>query len=488
MLPDDGANKPTAWSEARLLVNLAVPTVVVQLGAVIPPVLTASYIGRHLGSVYYLDGFTLASLTGNLLTLSLLQGLYSASDTLSPQAFGVGNFREVGLLAIRGFAWSLILLVPINLILVRYLESLLIWVGQDLITAGLAAQWYRIYAIALPFYALFNVTWKFLSAQEIMAPLVFVMLLSGGIILPLALETLVPWIGFTGSAMAVVLYYTSQVGMLLFYLAWKQPHHASSWPGLHAWREALAWKPFLAYMKLGSGGMLAASEWWYWEVLSLMIGTFGVLPLSVHTVATQVLTVSFMFPLGIGIALSIRVGATLPRSVTRAKQLVLGCYVVGSTFFAIMAGVLYLGREGIFRIFTNDERVLEGCERIWWKVVVYFFNLSIFGLNMGLASGLGMQWTLGIVNTFFLWVVGLPAVYVFAVVCGGGLDTAWAWVYPPYIFMNAGLLFAFFSADWYVVAKAIRKREGVEEGGIETTVGIPPRYGSTDEESNLLTR
>jgi len=349
-----------AWTEARLLVNLAIPTVLVQLGATVPPAMTASYIGRHLGAVY-LDGFTLASLTGNLLTLSLLQGLYSASDTLSPQAFGAGNYKEVGLLAIRGFVGSLLLIVPINLVLARFMKAILTWVGQDEETSALAAEWYRVYMFGLPFYALYNVAWKFLSAQEIMTPLVVVLVGTCGIVLPLALDRLVPWLGFIGSAFAILIYQASQAGFLLLYLAYKRPHNPMTWPGLQFWREALAWKQFAAYMRLGAGGMLAASEWWYWEVLCLLIGTLGVLPLSVHTVPTQVLTVSFMMPVGIGIALSIRLGATLPRNVKRAQQLVVGCVLVSTILFAIMSIIMWTCRESIFRIFSTEQEVLEVC-------------------------------------------------------------------------------------------------------------------------------
>jgi Na+-driven multidrug efflux pump len=107
----------TAWMEARLLLELAVPTIFVQLGFVVPLFSIASYVGINYGYIY-LDGMTLASLTGNLCTLALLQGLYSASDTLSPEAFGAGNSREVGLLAMRGFLGSM---VRSNAISGRYL-------------------------------------------------------------------------------------------------------------------------------------------------------------------------------------------------------------------------------------------------------------------------------------------------------------------------------------------------------------------------------
>ena len=105
---------------------------------------------------------------------------------------------------------------------------------------------------------------------------------------------------------------------------------------------------------------------------------------------------------------------------------------------------------------------------------------------MGIATGLGMQWTLGFVTFVFLWVIGLPAVYFFAIVRHGGLDSTWTLVFPPYIFMNALLIVAFVNADWYAISVAIRKREGisdvfVDEGDIEDALIThgAPKYGST---------
>jgi Na+-driven multidrug efflux pump len=246
------------WTESRLLVNLAIPTILALMGSVIPSAMTASYIGRQLGPIY-LDGFTLASLTGNLLTLSLLTGLFSASETLSPQAFGAGNYKEVGLLAIRGFVGSFFLMIPINIVLIPYMQDILVWAGQDEVTSGLAARWYRIYVYSIPFHALYDVTWTFLSSQEVMTPLLVVVVGTCGVILPTALTILVKCMGFLGSAVALVVYQASQAGLLILYLVYYQPHHPLTWPGLHLWREALAFQPIMNYMRLGVGGMLANS-------------------------------------------------------------------------------------------------------------------------------------------------------------------------------------------------------------------------------------
>ena len=84
------------WYEMNALFQLTIPTLIIQLGQVIPGFTIASYIGRtYSNDISYLDGYTLASLTANLFTLSLLLGIYTASDTLSPQAYGAGNMKEI---------------------------------------------------------------------------------------------------------------------------------------------------------------------------------------------------------------------------------------------------------------------------------------------------------------------------------------------------------------------------------------------------------
>ena len=126
-------------NEMRLFLELAVPTTLLNFGFTLSPLLTASYVGLKFGKIY-LSAFTLANLTGNLCTFSLLAGMFSAADTLSPQAYGKGNYKEVGLIALRGIAASVVLLVPINIVLVLYLEPALIGMGQDPEAAYHAAQ------------------------------------------------------------------------------------------------------------------------------------------------------------------------------------------------------------------------------------------------------------------------------------------------------------------------------------------------------------
>ena len=474
--------KLSVWQEARQMMNLTVPTVIVQIGSTLPPLLIASCVGKQLGSVY-LDAFTLASLTGNLCTLALISGLNSASDTLSPQAFGAGNYNELGLLAIRGFTVTMLFVIPINLVLILFMEKILLAFGQDPELSFLASQWYQIYVMALPFYALYTTVWKFLSAQEIMVPLVVVLLLTL-FMLPGLLKILLPLFGFAGSALAILIYQLSQVVLLLGYLWWHKPHQEGTWPGLGAWKVALQWQPFKSYLSLGMGGILSASEWIYWEVLGLLVGTLGQTSLAVHTVPTQVIAMAFMLPLGIGIALSIRLGQTLPRSVKRAKRLVAWTFGFTTCLVTIVSASLHVFRASIFQIFTTEQEILDGCDRIWPQVVVYSWTLSIFALCMGVASGLGMQWTLGAITFLCLWVLGLPGLWFFAIHREGGIEMAWNWIYPPYVAMDAILVLKFYFADWDAISHSIRIREGMMPEAFHCVHG--KSYGAIEDSSTMM--
>lgn len=355
------------WTESRLFLELAIPTCLLSFGFTLSPLLTASYVGLRFGPVF-LSAFTLGNLTGNLCTFSLLAGLFSAADTLAPQAFGAGDYREVGLIAIRGVFASFVLVVPVNILLILYLDQILIAAGQDPEAAFHAAEWYRIFVWALPFFVIYDAIWKFLSAQHVMRPLIYVSLFSCVVILPLALEYFTVYYGFLGSAMAFVCFQASQSILLVCYLAVIKPHVEGTWPGFGSWREALKYEPMMEYLSLGAGGILSQSEWIYWESIGLMVGSLGVVPLSAHTIPNQVIMITCQFPFSFGTALAIRMGHVLSRSVVHAKHLAAGTTCISAVFFLFISIGVYFSSDWIFAAFTSDERVIALAQSIWWKV------------------------------------------------------------------------------------------------------------------------
>lgn len=226
----------------------------------------------------------------------------------------------------------------------------------------------------------------------------------------------------------------------------------------------------------------------YWETISLGIGTLGVVSLSVHTVPSQFLTIAFMVSFGIGVSLSVRLGHVLPQNARRAKYLVWGTTVVSCLVFALVSVALYHFRTRVYHIFTKDPVVMAGCEIIWDKVCWYFFLVSWFALNTGIANGLGMQWLLGKVTILFLWFLGVPALWYYGLNVYESLNVVWEWIFPPYVLINLSLLASFAAADWDEISMDIRKREGLTSDAAEVDhvgpYGIT--YGSVDESAQPL--
>ena len=222
--------KSEIQEECKSFFELAGVEVLVSISFSVAPLLTASYIGRNFAPVY-LSAFTLANLTGNAFIYALLTGLMTASDTLSPQAYGKEQYEEVGRIAIRGFFACAILLLPITLVLYYNLEFILInYFGQDSEASMYAQQWYQIYSLGIFCSILYDVIWKFLTAQHVMKPLIVVSTFATCIILPINLHYCIKDLGFIGSAYAYIVTQIVETLLLVLYIFWYHPHDSRTWP------------------------------------------------------------------------------------------------------------------------------------------------------------------------------------------------------------------------------------------------------------------
>jgi len=248
---DHNQSREELYTELVQLLQIAIPALLVEVSFTVPGFLVTSYVGRRFGHEY-LSSVTLALLTANLSTWAFINGILNASDTLSPQAYAAGNYRQVGILAIRGFLISLIVFIlPINTFFVYHLDTLFEGaLGQDKVVAEHAASWYRVFVLSLPMGALFWTAWKFLAAQAVWKPLSVVVLVCTGIIFPLTLHLLANKLGYLGTAWSMVVFQALESIALIGYLWWAQPHEEKTWPGL-TWstlREAIHWKAAREFM------------------------------------------------------------------------------------------------------------------------------------------------------------------------------------------------------------------------------------------------
>lgn len=264
---DESAIETTLQEEIRIIVALSGQGIIAQLAWSVESFLVAAYIGRNFGSIH-LDGYMLAMLSCNLTAYSLMEGIYSALDTLLAHAYGSKNYGEVQLLVVRCVIISMSIIIPFIAILAIYMNDILLSFGEDPIASQYATNWYRIYIFSVPFYILYHTTNSFLSAQYIVLPEVITALVSSVFLLPILVTSFGTYFGFLGTGVSIVVYQACQAFMMIGYVIWQQPHHPDTWPRptnpnnqlehfQSILKKAMKWRPFSKLLFLGTGGMLA---------------------------------------------------------------------------------------------------------------------------------------------------------------------------------------------------------------------------------------
>lgn len=112
---------------------------------------------------------SLANITANCAALSIIIGFVSALDTLCPQAFTSPYPERTSLYAIRTSILLMILFIP-ELLVFWNAEPIFLFLRQDPSVAAAASDYLRVLSFGLPGYAVFEVTRRWLQAQQLMYP------------------------------------------------------------------------------------------------------------------------------------------------------------------------------------------------------------------------------------------------------------------------------------------------------------------------------
>lgn len=448
------------FHEARKLIAIAIPSVIVQLGTFFLYPQCASAIGRHLGSES-LAAFSLGSLSGNMTCVSIIIGTLTASETLQPRAFALKHYHEVGILAIRGLFMCVIsLIVPIVLLVTRA-DAIFRTLEQDENASLLASQWIRVYVFSVPALLLFRVTQRYLACQNIVMPCAFGSAVGCFLLHPFILKWALKRFGFIGSSWAIVITQTLQLCLCIIFMITTGSYEKNTRPALNVSTISVALSPeqLAMYARLSIGGIFSLSEWWFWESICFMAGRFSLLDLCIHTISYQLIPIAYMIPSGISIGLTVRLGNLLPVDVNAAKLM------AGYTMIAVMflgsavSTFIYMNQRWLVSMFTADDEVIHGCQTIWMKLCIYNFFLWVFCINKAILSALGLQWRTAITMFVVLWCVTIPSILYTCINQKDGFYRMWSILPWAYSVLNICLTICYLTADWRCLASKISDGE-----------------------------
>jgi MATE family multidrug resistance protein len=228
-----------------------------------------------------------------------------------------------------------------------------------------------------------------------------------------------PEMGISGIALGTTIIAIGMFSGLVF-LTYRKPEFVrfKFW---HGWR-AFTPARLLETMKLGFPIALAhAMEVGMFSAAALIVGLYGVTALAAHQVALQSTTLSFMIPLGISQAVSVKIGEFYGKQQTHlVRQALFNGLGLASMSAALAALVFLFAPEQLINFFIQTEEINESelaalfalASSILFVAALFQFVDAWQVILMGALRGLKLGVSPTVVAIFCYWCAGIPLSYI----------------------------------------------------------------------------
>ncbi len=334
--------------ELRQLLLLAAPLVAAQLAQITTSFVDTLMVGQ-LGNEA-LAGIAVGSVVFMFVSI-ILSGVVLGVSAVVSQSTGGGDHATCGRAVRQGFVLAVVMWLP-AMVLFWNMEPLLLWFQQPENTAHSSSRYLRAISWGLlPSLCAFSLR-GLLEGKGNTRPIMGVMVV--GVLLNIfANDTLMfgrygfPELGLVGTGYASSIVLTSHLVMLGIYANWKYPEL-----GLFSFRKIFDTSMIRELLRVGGPiGISLGFEASMFTAAVIAMGTLGEQPLAAHQIVMQAASVSFMVPLGIGIATSVRVGQKIGAG--RPEEARLAGFV-GMTLAGTVMIIPAL-------VFLSTPRIIIGC-------------------------------------------------------------------------------------------------------------------------------
>jgi MATE family multidrug resistance protein len=350
----NGARDPQ--SELAATIRLAVPVVLVQLGFTTMGLVDTLMVGR-------LSATVLAAVAlGNLYFFNVSifgVGTLMALDPLVSQAIGARDDAGVSRAMQRGLVIAGMISVVTALCLAPA-TSVLRALHQPAEIVPDAAAYARISIAGVIPYFSFVVLRQSLQAMHRVAPVVWTVIAAN--LSNAALNWVFvyghlgsPAMGVAGSAVATAIS-RWMMALLLLGLAWKdlKPNLVPVIEGIGQWSPI--WKMLRLGLPIGAQQGLEVSAF---GATGLLMGLFGTVPMAAHQIAITLASFTFMVPVGVATAASVRVGRAIGSGDdAHAAAAIRAAYVCGVGFMTCTAVAFLTLPHLLAAAFTKDVAVV----------------------------------------------------------------------------------------------------------------------------------
>ena len=232
----------------------------------------------------------------------------------------------------------------------------------------------------------------------------------------------VPALGLQGAGIATLTARILSCVALWFYVT-RAPRFAALMPA--RWLARLDWERLKVLLQLGiPSSIQIVLEVGAFSAAALMVGWIGDKPLAAHQIVLACASTTFMIPLGISFAASIRAG-TMAHEPARARALGNNTLILALISAGTSATFYWLFRGAIANHFVNDGAVAALAAQLFLVVAIFQVVDGIQVTVAGLLRGLSDATAPMLISLGCYWGIGLPLGYAFGFVLNLGALGVW---------------------------------------------------------------
>jgi MATE family multidrug resistance protein len=407
-------------TELRPTLTLAFPIIVGQVSQMLIGITDTVMIGR-VGKV----PLAAAAFAHGLFMLVFIIGIgvLMSVSVLVARSHGAGQPREcaeytrhgMGLALLLGLAGALVMMV---------MGPQLHYFGQPPEVVIAVRPYFEIIGWSLVPVMVFQVLRQF--SEAVGHPWAPMGILLGGVLLNVFLNWVLiygnlgaPVLGLEGAGWATLISRAVAAVVLWWWLA-RRPEVRAEWPEAGTnppWLSRWEWPRVREMLDIGlpAAGQLLF-EAGAFAAAALMMGWLGTVPLAAHQIALSCAGFTFMFPLGISIAVAVRIGRAVgERRYEALRPIGFGALGAGTLLMLSFALVFALTGRWLAEGFTPEADVVTLAAKL--LVVAAIFQIFDGGQVVGAAALRGLadvRVPLGITFVAY-WVIALPLAYLLGV-------------------------------------------------------------------------
>ncbi len=382
-------------------------------------------------------------------------GMLAGMDTLVAQAFGAGDDAACRRTLVQGL-WIAAGVAPVVALLLALTVPLLRAIGTNPRVMELLGPFVHALlwgVLPLLFYAAFR---RYLQAMNIVKPITFAVISAN--LLNFAGNWLfmygnwgAPRLGLEGSGFSTSISRVYIALVLLIAVLRHERKHGNPVgqagyplgpPAGFTWRPQ--WTPIRRLIALGfPSAMQILAEGAVFGIVTVMAARFDEVSLAAHSIAVNVISITYMVPLGISSAAAVRVGQAFGRKSPRGiavsgwTALLLGAGFMGSAALA-----LAFVPRWIARLYTPEAAVIAASATLLRIAALFEIFDGLQVVATGALRGLGDTRTPALAHLAGYWMIGLPVAYVLCFSYGWGVTGIWVGLTSALILIGLILLAA----------------------------------------------